>query len=64
MNAPVGTIACATFSISDDSLVESTEFFTVQATGGLFMDGEDTTQVNIVDNDGMYKAFHFSLHVK
>lgn len=57
MDAPVGTIACAAFSITDDSLKEATEFFTVQATGGSFMNEEDSTQVSILDNDGKTSVF-------
>ena len=50
--ATVGTEECATFAIDDDNLMEPQEFFTVQATGGMFSGGQDTTQVTIADNDG------------
>ena len=60
MNAPVGTIECATFGIADDSIAEPTEFFTVQATGGFFVNGEVTTQVNILDTDGEQLLYFLS----
>ena len=47
-----GTIMCATFVIVDDNEMESTEAFTVTATGGMFLFGQSSVQVNIVDNDG------------
>ena len=50
-NAPVGTIECATFAIVNDGVPEPTESFTVQANGGgFFVNGQFTTQVNILDS--------------
>lgn len=54
LSAAVGTMECATFSITDDNQMEALEFFTVQATPttGAFVAGQDTAQVTIMDNDG------------
>ena len=49
---PIGTEQCTTLRIVDDNIAESTEIFTVTATGGDFVNGQDSIQVIIVDNDG------------
>ena len=51
-NTAAGTIMCATFDITDDNEMESTEAFTVAATGGMFLFGQSSVQVNIADDDG------------
>lgn len=48
----VGTVMCANFSIIDDGIVEPLESFTVAGSGGNFVGGQDTIQVNILDSDG------------
>ena len=50
-SSPIGTVECATFSITDDNIMEPVESFNVTGSGGNFM-GPSETQVNIQDNDG------------
>jgi hypothetical protein len=50
-NSQVGAVQCATFTINDDNIMELTEVFNVQATGGDFAQQATTTQVSIIDND-------------
>jgi hypothetical protein len=47
----INTEICASFSIVDDGVVESVESFTVTGSGGSFVGGQDSTQVDITDND-------------
>ena len=47
----VNTVKCANFSLEDDSVVEDGESFTVTGSGGSFVGGQDSIQVNIADND-------------
>jgi hypothetical protein len=47
----INTEMCASFSIVDDSLVEDVESFTVTGSGGIFVEGQNSTQVLISDND-------------
>ena len=50
-NVAVDTILCVPFGIVNDNAMESTEAFTVTATGGMFVNGQTSTQVNIADDD-------------
>ena len=47
----IDRVECATFSITDDNIMEPVESFTVTGSGGNFM-GPSEIQVNIQDNDG------------
>lgn len=56
LTIPPGTaidqMGCAGFTITDDNIVEGVEFFTVTGSGGDFVGGLNSTQVDIQDNDG------------
>ena len=47
----IGTEMCTSFSIVDDGVVEGVESFTVTGSGGSFVGGQDSTLVNIANND-------------
>lgn len=47
-----GMEVCAEFNITDDNIAEAVESFTVTGSGGIFLEGQNSTQVNIQDNDG------------
>ena len=52
VGALLGTEECAAFGIIDDNITEPTESFTITASGGEFLNGQDLAQVAIGGNDG------------
>ena len=53
----INTEMCASFSIVDDGVVEGVESFTVTGSGGSFVGGQDSTLVNIANNDSKEIVF-------
>lgn len=45
------TQRCATIGVIDDDIAESTETFTITASGATFVGGQDTVLIIIRDND-------------
>ena len=50
----LGTVECTNFSITDDNIMEPVESFSVTGVAGNFVGGQDSTQVNIEDNDSEF----------
>ena len=57
LNSATGAMVCATVTLSDDTILEGAETFTVAITdsGGAVLGSPSNATVTINDNDGQYR---------